>query len=72
MLISGSIRLCELGLLRPNFIFDVLCYLRNASKPEICSLNSGVVTYLSENGVILRLGWDTSTKAVGGTLEKPS
>ena len=53
------------------FEFVLYCFL-NAIKPEIRFRNSGEVTYFSENGVMHRLGWDTSTKAVGGTPANPS
>ena len=56
-------------------IFEFLvigCCLLKASKPEIRLRSSSETTEFSDMGSDLRLGWDTSTSAVGGTPAKPS
>ena len=53
-------------------VFVVFVCLLKDSKPEIRLRNSSETTYFSDKRSVFRLGWDTSTSAVGGTPAKPS
>ena len=50
----------------------MVLYLLKDSKPEIRFRKPSDATWSEERGFIIRLGWDTSTRAVGGTPAKPS
>lgn len=52
--------------------FEPSSYFYNVSMPEIRSLNSGELTWVSSTGLLGSEGWTIDTRLVGGTPEKLS